>query len=133
MNWGRGYRSVLSSSPHSPWQNSAGILPAVARAFLSLSKGRLALASAERRSLLDLLKHKLSATCYRIKASYVTVRTYLQDKRSCRNPVEILGPHDETASDTGTYDGEGNRDRKSTRLNSSHRCISYAVFCLKKK
>ena len=23
-------------------------------------------------------------------------------------------------------------DRKSTRLNSSHRCISYAVFCLKK-
>src|SRR5437879_8892458 len=24
-------------------------------------------------------------------------------------------------------------DRKSTRLNSSHRCISYAVFCLKEK
>src|SRR5207248_10881347 len=27
----------------------------------------------------------------------------------------------------------GARDRKSTRLNSSHRTISYAVFCLKKK
>src|SRR5437763_3323906 len=27
----------------------------------------------------------------------------------------------------------GLTDRKSTRLNSSHRCISYAVFCLKKK
>src|SRR5437764_11220557 len=27
----------------------------------------------------------------------------------------------------------GVEDRKSTRLNSSHRCISYAVFCLKKK
>src|SRR5437867_8286852 len=27
----------------------------------------------------------------------------------------------------------GERDRKSTRLNSSHRTISYAVFCLKKK
>src|SRR5437762_6622639 len=26
----------------------------------------------------------------------------------------------------------GRQDRKSTRLNSSHRCISYAVFCLKK-
>src|SRR5437762_548321 len=26
-----------------------------------------------------------------------------------------------------------NEDRKSTRLNSSHRCISYAVLCLKKK
>src|SRR5256885_11977275 len=31
--------------------------------------------------------------------------------------------------------GEGDRaqDRKSTRLNSSHLVISYAVFCLKKK
>src|SRR5437763_15357821 len=29
--------------------------------------------------------------------------------------------------------GEAKKDRKSTRLNSSHRCISYAVFCLKKK
>src|SRR6266487_2173490 len=27
----------------------------------------------------------------------------------------------------------GNRDRKSTRLNSSHPSTSYAVFCLKKK
>src|SRR5437763_11466132 len=27
---------------------------------------------------------------------------------------------------------EQKKDRKSTRLNSSHRCISYAVFCLKK-
>src|SRR6266568_8032330 len=29
--------------------------------------------------------------------------------------------------------GLGRRDRKSTRLNSSHSSISYAVFCLKKK
>src|SRR3712207_8495572 len=29
--------------------------------------------------------------------------------------------------------GEPPRDRKSTRLNSSHANISYAVFCLKKK
>src|SRR5207247_5900499 len=29
--------------------------------------------------------------------------------------------------------GRGARDRKSTRLNSSHEWISYAVFCLKKK
>src|SRR5437764_5291441 len=29
--------------------------------------------------------------------------------------------------------GAAHQDRKSTRLNSSHRCISYAVFCLKKK
>src|SRR3712207_7429132 len=29
--------------------------------------------------------------------------------------------------------GRGHPDRKSTRLNSSHANISYAVFCLKKK
>src|SRR2546422_2829769 len=29
--------------------------------------------------------------------------------------------------------GQVDRDRKSTRLNSSHGYISYAVFCLKKK
>src|SRR3712207_6890773 len=29
--------------------------------------------------------------------------------------------------------GRGSADRKSTRLNSSHANISYAVFCLKKK
>src|SRR5256885_5365358 len=29
--------------------------------------------------------------------------------------------------------GRGHGDRKSTRLNSSHLVISYAVFCLKKK
>src|SRR5215211_7631565 len=31
------------------------------------------------------------------------------------------------------FDGGSSRDRKSTRLNSSHTVISYAVFCLKKK
>src|SRR5438034_1848690 len=35
----------------------------------------------------------------------------------------------------GVQDGRrrARRDRKSTRLNSSHTVISYAVFCLKKK
>src|SRR2546430_12336339 len=32
-----------------------------------------------------------------------------------------------------TVAGEPSSDRKSTRLNSSHSQISYAVFCLKKK
>src|SRR5438034_7316951 len=31
------------------------------------------------------------------------------------------------------FDGKSALDRKSTRLNSSHTVISYAVFCLKKK
>src|SRR5258708_20256503 len=33
----------------------------------------------------------------------------------------------------GPPDRRGVGDRKSTRLNSSHQIISYAVFCLKKK
>src|SRR5690554_7525529 len=37
-----------------------------------------------------------------------------------------------TGRQRGTLTG-GNVDRKSTRLNSSHVRISYAVFCLKKK
>src|SRR5207248_11569166 len=37
---------------------------------------------------------------------------------------------DRAAADQGDAKG---LDRKSTRLNSSHRTISYAVFCLKKK
>src|SRR5438874_6679906 len=41
----------------------------------------------------------------------------------------------EKASAIGAHSlsGAGSRDRKSTRLNSSHVEISYAVFCLKKK
>src|SRR5438132_7409211 len=45
-------------------------------------------------------------------------------------PVKVYG-HTEQASGGGSaLDFE---DRKSTRLNSSHTVISYAVFCLKKK
>src|SRR5437764_10318752 len=47
------------------------------------------------------------------------------DRATCR--VTAVGPALEHARERGL------RDRKSTRLNSSHRCISYAVFCLKKK
>src|SRR5205814_9268076 len=48
------------------------------------------------------------------------------------HPADPLGPVSEAAS---YLFSELNRlgDRKSTRLNSSHLGISYAVFCLKKK
>src|SRR5476649_2988802 len=36
-------------------------------------------------------------------------------------------------SPSWTLSGWNRKDRKSTRLNSSHTVISYAVFCLKKK
>src|SRR5439155_22771955 len=45
------------------------------------------------------------------------------------------GRYDEGNGDnhTGQAIGDADSDRKSTRLNSSHVAISYAVFCLKKK
>src|SRR5437870_10318519 len=43
-------------------------------------------------------------------------------------------PADPPAADATDHVGDaGPLDRKSTRLNSSHVAISYAVFCLKKK
>src|SRR3712207_7731594 len=40
---------------------------------------------------------------------------------------------DLVGGDQAVYPGARAQDRKSTRLNSSHANISYAVFCLKKK
>src|SRR3712207_6872848 len=42
-------------------------------------------------------------------------------------------PHRAAAVDGDGARGGHDQDRKSTRLNSSHANISYAVFCLKKK
>src|SRR2546429_6295714 len=44
----------------------------------------------------------------------------------------ILGRHDSASRSRSKSAHEPGRDRKSTRLNSSHGYISYAVFCLKK-
>src|SRR2546427_7155296 len=44
------------------------------------------------------------------------------------HPRVVRGARDRRLPDVGP-----DRDRKSTRLNSSHSQISYAVFCLKKK
>src|ERR1017187_7076824 len=53
---------------------------------------------------------------------YTTLFRSIGDRPSCRPS----GARGERA------DVRVGPDRKSTRLNSSHRCISYAVFCLKK-
>src|SRR5690242_21049103 len=45
----------------------------------------------------------------------------------------ILNEFFDGADGIVTVDVVANLDRKSTRLNSSHMSISYAVFCLKKK
>src|SRR5437763_11476434 len=48
--------------------------------------------------------------------------------------IDVLRAHANNLTLKGRYEEvQLEVDRKSTRLNSSHRCISYAVFCLKKK
>src|SRR2546430_12396089 len=51
-----------------------------------------------------------------------------------RRDAKWIESHGEQWKYPELYDKDGKRkDRKSTRLNSSHSQISYAVFCLKKK
>src|SRR5690242_21096557 len=50
-----------------------------------------------------------------------------------RYPVYDLAPDGKRLAAILASDQAGGEDRKSTRLNSSHMSISYAVFCLKKK
>src|SRR5207245_10742195 len=60
-----------------------------------------------------------------------------QERGGCGDDNEQGGEGNDTISDDQGSDvedgGAGDEDRKSTRLNSSHGSISYAVFCLKKK
>src|SRR3989337_3129574 len=47
-------------------------------------------------------------------------------------PISLRDPRGAAGADHARGRAHGLRDRKSTRLNSSHGSISYAVFCLKK-
>src|SRR2546427_5951177 len=49
------------------------------------------------------------------------------------SPTDLLGPEATLRTQRAQGRGLAPGDRKSTRLNSSHSQISYAVFCLKKK
>src|SRR5438045_8114880 len=48
-------------------------------------------------------------------------------------PTRAASPRISGATSARSLSSRWSRDRKSTRLNSSHLGISYAVFCLKKK
>src|SRR5437763_2324099 len=65
---------------------------------------------------------------------YTTLFRSRSGRRSRGSPRSDPGPRRPDADCRRRRRGRGAPgDRKSTRLNSSHRCISYAVFCLKKK
>src|SRR3712207_7588347 len=64
-------------------------------------------------------------------------RTGVLDRRLVGHPLprlrELVAAETEVREALLAGDEQARLDRKSTRLNSSHANISYAVFCLKKK
>src|SRR3712207_8403754 len=54
-------------------------------------------------------------------------------ERHAREPVDLRARRAFRKNGASDGDMAFQQDRKSTRLNSSHANISYAVFCLKKK
>src|SRR5258708_31173778 len=71
---------------------------------------------------------------------YTTLfRSLIEESMTTRKTLEMLGfvdradPYAALAQALFQHPAQRWRDRKSTRLNSSHQIISYAVFCLKKK
>src|SRR5690554_7741481 len=72
-------------------------------------------------SVLDMTYRTPTRFSGSLDASFLGVSIHAEDKVNARFNYTVAGRYQEQG------------DRKSTRLNSSHVRISYAVFCLKKK
>src|SRR3712207_7608436 len=72
-------------------------------------------------------------TLFRSQPNVGRVCPQLDRQRRLGNQVARVRPDDAAADDPLRGLVEQHLDRKSTRLNSSHATLSYAVFCLKKK
>src|SRR5688572_32288523 len=84
------------------------------------------------------IKSDAAAGCADIEHVVVELAGIVGGQFVARHVVRVMGEDQPEAGLIGTARcGEGAKagigDRKSTRLNSSHSQISYAVFCLKKK
>src|SRR5438132_2475221 len=75
---------------------------------------------------------RLNSMCNDVLLEYYRTlgKNRLEGNDAFQDPFRLAGPGQGPA--VGSL-SERIRDRKSTRLNSSHTVISYAVFCLKKK
>src|SRR5437762_10631901 len=76
------------------------------------------------------LHDALPISCFRGRRGW-----HFPERRSSGRPTSLTasGKRPRDPRQGGSFRFRSAPDRKSTRLNSSHRCISYAVFCLKKK
>src|SRR5437762_9832596 len=116
--WCEWLESALSrSSPFGSPASGFGAIPAIAPPALSNPERRLRCGRWSRSD------HNARESSERIPAAKVhcSGRYIVQIERVAVQLLKVM-PADREPE-----------DRKSTRLNSSHRCISYAVFCLKKK
>src|SRR5438309_7981452 len=83
-----------------------------------------------------LFRSKITLLGDKINGDRATVKTKVVAKNGSEIPVDyrmILSGERWRACDVVVAGVSLIEDRKSTRLNSSHSSISYAVFCLKKK
>src|SRR3712207_8363273 len=71
-------------------------------------------------------------TLFRSNAGYAGSGTVCVDVDECAQDLDNCDANATCTNVPGSF-GCTCKDRKSTRLNSSHANISYAVFCLKKK
>src|SRR3712207_8628433 len=71
-------------------------------------------------------------TLFRSSGAYALFQTIIDNGANACDGTSA-GTSDSMNADAGTSCVGLGPDRKSTRLNSSHANISYAVFCLKKK
>src|SRR5256885_11146968 len=67
------------------------------------------------------------------KITEINVAETLKEVRKALLDADVNFKVAKHFTDTVKEKALGQKDRKSTRLNSSHLVISYAVFCLKKK
>src|SRR5207302_11284373 len=87
--------------------------------------------------LLHSFPTRRSSDLHRVASSHV-LELLRPERKALRDHARSALPLPERAACRGARaphvrHQRGRRDRKSTRLNSSHVKISYAVFCLKKK
>src|SRR5207245_4235267 len=81
--------------------------------------------------------HDALPICARValRGEEVDAVVVLDERRVRARPEQgsVAGERELVLPPARAVDDDGVQDRKSTRLNSSHGSISYAVFCLKKK
>src|SRR5690348_17759772 len=78
----------------------------------------------------------LTSTLFPYTTLFRSARAAYEEMVAIRQRLVVTSPEDVSLQEylAGSYQTLGGLlDRKSTRLNSSHPSISYAVFCLKKK